>query len=247
MNIRILICFSIFLAIFILLCGSYSSAQMDCAMCHGDLASKKVVHAAVHMGCETCHTAVDPSDIPHKIKNKVSKGLSSSEPDLCFTCHDKSKFSKKYVHSAVSMGCSNCHNPHSTDNEKLLNSPLPDVCYNCHDKGGFSKSNVHMPVAGGMCMSCHDPHSTDNPVLLNKAFNGVCIDCHQDVTKTPHAIQRGHRLGGDGKLNDPARKGKKFYCGSCHDPHSSNAMKLFRYEVESPIKLCAKCHLPSGK
>lgn len=245
MNTKFVICLCI--ALSVILFGAVASAQMDCTMCHGDLTSKKVVHAAAHMGCETCHSAIDASDIPHKKNNKIPKGLSSSEPDLCYACHDKSKFSQKNVHAAVAMGCSNCHNPHSTDNEKLLKLLLPDICYNCHDKAGFNKLNIHMPVAGGMCMSCHNPHSSDNLILLNKALNGVCVDCHADVIKKPHAIQRGHLLGGDGKLNDPVRKGKKFYCGSCHDPHSSNSIKLFRYEVEAPIKICAKCHAPEGR
>lgn len=217
-------------------------AEMPCVTCHEPLTSEKVVHAAMQMGCETCHSAIDASDIPHKKTNNIAKGLSAEQPDLCYNCHDRTKFTRKNVHSAIAMGCTGCHNPHSSKKERLLNAEVPDICYNCHDRAEFNKKNVHMPVAGGMCMSCHDPHSTDNIAILNKEYNGVCIDCHGDVIKKPHGIKRGHRLGGDGRLDDPARKGKKFYCGSCHNPHSSDSIRLFRYDVKTPIKICVNCH-----
>jgi len=141
--------------------------EINCLLCHGQLAGEKVVHAAVQMGCPTCHTAIDAKDIPHKKTGAVSKGLSSEQPDLCFGCHDKAKFQKKTVHAAIGMGCTGCHNPHSSKNAKLLVSGQPDLCFNCHDRKSFmGKKAVHPPVRGGMCTACHNPHSTDTPKLL---------------------------------------------------------------------------------
>lgn len=54
-----------------------SAQEADCLQCHGDLAQGKSVHAAVAMGCSLCHTGVDARDIPHRITNKNSKGLSA--------------------------------------------------------------------------------------------------------------------------------------------------------------------------
>lgn len=320
-----------------------SAEEPDCLMCHEQLAKEKVVHPAVAMGCPSCHSAIDAKDIPHKKTSTVARGLSADQPELCYGCHDKAKFTKKTVHAAIGMGCTGCHNPHSSknarllmsdppelcfnchdrkmfegkktihppvmggmctschsphssdapklvlseppalcftchdqkkftgktthapvmggmctachaphqsDTEKLLASPPPDLCFTCHDKVEFSRTNVHMPVAGGMCLSCHKPHAGDNAALLVKSFNAVCLECHADVRKRPHAIagfsQAGHPLGGyrKGKMlvDDPARQGKSFYCASCHNPHSSDSPRLFRYKASVSFELCVNCH-----
>ncbi len=268
-----------------------AGSEVDCLTCHADLSKEKVVHPALQMGCPTCHTGIDASEVPHKKTNAISKGLSSEQPDLCYGCHDKAMFTKKTVHAAIGMGCTGCHNPHSSKNEKLLvseppdlcfnchdkktfegkivHSPVaggmclschsphstdteklllstpPDLCFNCHDKAEFSRKNVHAPVAGGMCLSCHKPHASENIALLKNAPNAVCLECHADVRKKPHALaggfSNGHPLGGTGE-DDPARPGKKFYCGSCHNPHSSDSIRLFRYKADSTFELCMNCH-----
>ncbi len=240
------LCLAIFAVSGILFSASGVLAEdTDCLMCHGDLAGKKVKHAAVDMGCPSCHAAVDASDVPHKMKNTIKKGLSAEQPDLCYGCHDKSLFEKKTVHAAVGMGCTGCHNPHSSDTPKLLVSAAPDLCFNCHDKGEFSKKNVHAPVAAGKCLTCHTPHSSDTVALLKKEPFATCIECHGTVEKKPHAIRgfanAGHPLGKKDK-KDPKRPERAFYCGSCHNPHSSDSRKLFRYPAEATIGLCKNCH-----
>jgi predicted CXXCH cytochrome family protein len=74
------------------------------------------------------------------------------------------------------------------------------------------------------------------------------------VNKKPHAIsgfgKSGHPLGGDtpskkkskGPMKDPKREGKLFSCVSCHNPHSSDSIKLFRYPANSSMALCTHCH-----
>ncbi|MBI5640948.1 MAG: cytochrome c3 family protein [Nitrospirae bacterium] len=333
----------LFLFVLLALVPPAFSQEIDCLMCHEQLAKEKVVHEAVQMGCPTCHTGIDAKDVPHKKTNKLVKGLSAEQPDLCFGCHDKSKFQKKNVHAAIGMGCTGCHNPHSSknpkllvaelpdlcfnchdkkgymgkkavhppvlggmctschnphssdmakllfseppdlcytchdrekfnnrmihapvgigmcnnchtphqsDNEKLLVSQAPDLCYNCHDKAAFSKKNVHVPVSGGLCLSCHRPHASGEISLLSKDPINLCFECHASVRKAPHAIvgfsAAGHPLGmfkkGKKALDDPARPGKRFYCGSCHNPHSSDSPSLFRYETKSSMGLCTYCH-----
>lgn len=317
--------------------------EVDCLMCHEQLSKEKVVHPAIKMGCPICHTAINAADIPHKKTNKIAKGLSAEQPELCYGCHDKAKFNRKTIHAAVGMGCTGCHNPHSSknskllisglpdlcfnchdkslfagkknihppvmrgmcikchnphstdipklllsespdlcynchdklkftgkfihapvgigmcpschaphqaENEKLLLSLSPDLCYNCHDKAEFNKKNIHAPVASGACLTCHKPHTSEDIALLKKDPNKLCFDCHAGVRKIPHAVAgfsfAGHPLGmvkkGKKAIDDPARPGKKFYCGSCHNPHSSDSMLLYRYETSSTIGLCMYCH-----
>lgn len=330
-------------AVFLLLSGLFiisdkaAYGEVDCLMCHSDLAKKKTVHAAVQMGCPSCHSAIDAADIPHKKTNKIAKGLTSEPPELCYGCHDKTMFSKKTIHPALAMGCTSCHNPHSTDtakllvsdppdlcfnchdrknfegkvihppvmggmctschnphsqdaakllvseppslcftchdqkkfkdnfthapvgegmctgchaphksdNEKLLLSGLPELCFNCHDRAGFSKKNVHVPVAVGMCTSCHSPHASSTTAQLLKPVNELCLTCHTNAGfKSGLHVVRSFAGGGHPMKakKDPKRPEREFSCAGCHNPHSSDWIKLFRYKASSNFELCVHCH-----
>lgn len=231
-----------------------SSQEVDCLKCHSKLKKEKTVHAALEMGCTTCHTGINAKVVPHTKSGAIDKGLSAEQPDLCYGCHDKNLFTKKNVHAAVGMGCTGCHNPHSSKNEKLIKAEIPDLCFGCHDKAAFTRKNTHPPVAGGMCLSCHNPHSSDQMALLIKKPYDLCLDCHNEVPKKSHATSQKHPLGGDQKkvkkgkavelmdMQDPARPGKVFYCGSCHDPHSTDVNRLLRFGAKSAMDLCSNCH-----
>lgn len=216
------------------------TTKIDCLMCHEDLTKGPSVHAAVQMGCEACHSAINAADIPHKTTNGIPKGLSAKAPELCYQCHDTGKFTRKIIHLAVGMGCSECHNPHSSKNPKLLTSASEELCFKCHAKALFNKRNVHAPVAAGTCLACHDPHSTDHMDLLTNDPMKLCLDCHAQVAKLPHT-SAAHSLG-NADEQDPKRPSKPFYCGSCHNPHTSMSPRLFRYRADSEMDLCTYCH-----
>jgi predicted CXXCH cytochrome family protein len=204
--------------------GAYAE-DVDCSMCHPDLARKKTVHAAVNMGCPTCHANLNAAQMPHKVTGKVPKGLSTGQPELCYGCHDKGIFIKKSVHKALGMGCTTCHNPHSTDTPKLLVADLPGLCFTCHTKASVMKnSNVHSPVAGGMCTSCHNPHSSDSRKLLLSEMPGLCYTCH-DKRAFENTSTHAPIAGG--------------MCGSCHELHSAKLQKLL---ISRPPELCFACH-----
>ncbi len=165
-----------------------SSAEDGCLQCHGDITQGKSVHAALDMGCPTCHSAIDARVIPHRKMNKIGKGLSSAQPELCYGCHDQSRFKGKVVHAAIGKRCTGCHNPHASKNAKLLNSEMPYLCYACHDKAAFTKKNVHAPVAMGQCTACHAPHASDNASLLEKPVQRLCADCHPGKSDGKHVL-----------------------------------------------------------
>lgn len=191
-----------------------------CKSCHKSITPGKVVHPAVDMGCNSCHTQ------PHDKKAKIPKGLSAESPELCFQCHDKTKFTKKTVHPPVAGGmCNSCHNVHSTDNPKILLSPMPELCYGCHDKAKFENKSVHPPVAGGMCTGCHDPHSSEAGKLLLAKSPELCFKCHNKGMFT------GKKFG-----HSPVSAG---LCTSCHGPHATAAPKLL---LSDPPGLCFNCH-----
>lgn len=299
----------ILIVILFLLFGQAPSfaEEMNCLICHKALTEEKTVHMAVQMGCEICHAAVDASNVPHAVTNGKPKGLSMEQPDLCYTCHDKSKFTDKTIHAALFTGCTSCHNPHSSKNarllvseqtvlcatchdkeifsgtimhapvsigictgchlphasvhEKLLSKQPPDLCYTCHEQSEFSRQYVHMPVAGGLCLGCHRPHASEHDLLLANQPLDVCLECHSAITEYPHVLAGfafgGHPLGKPKKIvkmtgnkkitemkfpDDPARPGRKFYCGSCHFPHSAESPKLLRFGARSSTEMCKNCH-----
>ena len=226
-----------------------SPAEVDCLQCHRGLSRQKVVHAAMQMGCATCHGAIDASTVPHKVTGKIAKGLSAEQGELCLTCHDKAKFTKKVVHAPLGMGCTVCHDPHASANEKLLSAKPPELCTGCHVKGDYTGKVVHAPVSGGMCTTCHDPHSADQPTLLASPVSTACLDCHGDIKKKPHLVAgfggSGHPLGDEKRpapVADPLRQGKPFSCVSCHEPHRSDFRKLSRIDPASGMGMCQKCH-----
>lgn len=163
-NILILITFA---ALPVLIAQPGIAEEQGCAACHEDLSAGKSVHPAVAMGCASCHSAVDASDVPHKITNRNAKGLIAKMKDLCFNCHDRSPFQKATVHGALMLGCTSCHDPHSTDHARVLKEEIPRLCLNCHEERLTAKDGrTHVLAGNEACSSCHHPHATDTPKLV---------------------------------------------------------------------------------
>jgi DmsE family decaheme c-type cytochrome len=177
----------------------------------------------IKKGCRACHTTLIAETVPHTTSNNVDKGLFAAQPDLCFQCHDKSGFLKKTVHAAVDMGCSSCHNPHTSKNPRLLVSALPDLCYGCHDKLMFTKKIVHPALDMG-CMGCHNPHSTQNAKLTLSTVPDLCYTCHDKA------------MFNKKNVHTPVAQGM---CLTCHGPHSSDSAALLNKE---PDAVCLDCH-----
>ena len=218
-------------------CKSASAEDLPCLQCHKSKSAGAIVHPALDMGCQLCHEA------PHA-EEKPSLSLTADMPDLCFQCHDSSSMEMASVHAPVSAGmCASCHDPHSSNQKKLLVSTIPEVCFGCHDEGEFTKTTEHSPSAEGQCGFCHAPHSSDNAHYLNYPLEDLCMMCHPDNISGDHvlvglAINDVHPVNG---MPDPSRTGQDLSCVSCHTPHSSNHRKLFPQDDQQE-NLCLLCH-----
>jgi len=99
--------------------------------------------------------------------------------ETCLTCHPDKKEGKA-VHTAVGMGCENCHQATSEkDKEKTTITLIAtggELCAMCHEA---SKDPVqHGPYKAGQCLVCHEPHSSNFPRQTRAAVNTLCVSCH---------------------------------------------------------------------
>jgi predicted CXXCH cytochrome family protein len=223
----------------------FALSQPDmCYQCH-DKKDKGTmsVHPALSMDCTTCHQAHE-SQFKPLLKDKVE--------NVCLGCHEdvsKNEFSQPFQtkHSALKMtkSCVRCHNPHSSDNEKLLIKETPQLCTYCHSDIGKGldnpANNIHPAVLMG-CQSCHSPHGSDNSKLLKDKTNNVCFTCHEKQRFEENHPGKGHKVSG---VPDKLYPERELSCISCHKPHFSKNEKLFRYNFKTPPytgSICSVCH-----
>lgn len=193
--------------------------------CHPSFLKSKNIHP-VAFSCESCHQKV--GDI-HPKKGQKTFVLMQEGKALCDMCHPNI-VTKKITHQPVKDGmCTTCHNPHESNEQKLLQQPLDSLCTMCHSSV-IEHKNLHGPVAAGDCLSCHIPHDSDNEKLILKKDPELCTTCHVDVQEDmKKKVVHSALYGG---------------CISCHNPHGSSFKKFFSVESD---KLCYQCHPSIGE
>ncbi len=198
-----------------------SAQDSSCTACHPKFKQKyKSVHAAVGMGCATCHKAAEGKSHP---ADKGSIVLTQSMPGLCFACHDEANFKGKSVHQAVATGmCTGCHDPHQSNYPKILLKDVPSICFDCHDQKKFKGKSGHTNI--GLCAGCHAPHSSNLDHLLKTAQPELCFSCHEKDKFNKKYVHSIIPVGG---------------CTACHIPHVSNQPSLLPKSAED---LCLSCH-----
>jgi predicted CXXCH cytochrome family protein len=220
--------FTPFLVFLCLIFWNFAWSQLqkdytDCTQsdCHLTQTKFQYKHSPLEGGCSTCH---ESSAKEHPVENKLEFKLVESLPMLCLQCHDMD-MNKNSIHSPVKNGqCLDCHSPHGSDREMLLNANTGELCTQCHDS--YTANNfVHGPVAGGMCDACHDPHVSDHANLLRRSGQEVCLFCHTAKKDVQSKVS----------VHAPFTEG----CMDCHTPHSSDVKFLLAMDVP---ELCYECH-----
>jgi predicted CXXCH cytochrome family protein len=197
-------------------------AQNTCvtSQCHSTILKAKNIHPATE-SCDSCHEAISQ---PHPQKGMKTFKTSENLTEVCATCHE-SVSTKKVVHPPVQEGsCTTCHDPHASDQAKLLVQPAQELCLTCH--GDHTDYKVaHGPAAAGECLSCHNPHESDQAALLTQPQPELCLSCHGDMADTLKM-----------KVVHPAIEAG---CTSCHNPHGSGFPHLL---ASAGASVCADCH-----
>ena len=233
-----------------------------CLSCHKtglNVPEKGSRHAALDMGCDTCHTTHKTGEIG---KVEFDYHLTKTTPALCLDCHDANNADLQKAHNNQPFekaDCLTCHDPHQSAAPKLMakfvhppfadkqcdtcHAPAKDgkivltqadaksLCVTCHDDKAktIETAKVQHPGAAGDCTDCHNPHASNQPGLPKTTRVDVCLSCHSDIPDLKQ--KRIH--------HEPAFKQG---CTTCHEPHGGDNPKLLR--VASVNGLCMECHGP---
>jgi predicted CXXCH cytochrome family protein len=234
-----------------------------CLTCHQiglKVPEKGSRHAALDMGCESCH-------VTHKTgergKAEFDFHLTKTAPALCLDCHDSKDANLQKAHQNqpfASANCIQCHDPHQSRSPKLLQAfvhnpfenkmcdtchqPTKDgkivltqasakaVCLTCHEDKGkeIESAKIQHPGAAGDCTDCHDPHAGKTPGFVKPDPVNACLGCHADLAEQSKKHVLHQPTFGQG-------------CATCHEPHGSANQKLLRAQGSA---LCLECHGPES-
>ena len=215
---------------------SGDKAQNLCLSCHNqgvNVPEKGSRHAALDMGCETCH-------VTHKTgeggKQEFDYHLTKASPALCLDCHDAKDEGLIKAHQGqpfATANCVQCHNPHQSDQPKLM------------------QTYTHPPFAMGACDSCHQPAKDGKVVLTQTDTKAICVTCHSeqaekiDKAKVPHPGAQGECVACH---NPHAGKSPGFLqpdpVQACLACHSDQADQFKKAHLHQPAfgQGCATCH-----
>jgi predicted CXXCH cytochrome family protein len=230
-----------------------------CLSCHQiglKVPEKGSRHAALDLGCETCHVTHKTGE---KGKPEFDFHLTKAAPALCLDCHDAKDASLQKAHRNQpfsTANCLTCHDPHQSAAPKLMakfvhppfgektcevcHQPAKDgkvvltqsdvkaLCVTCHDDKAklIETAKVQHPGAAGDCTDCHNPHASKSPGLPKTDPVSICLGCHTDVADLEKKPVHHQPAFGQG-------------CAVCHEPHGSARAKLLRAEGNA---LCLECH-----
>ena len=217
-------------------------------------------HAALDMGCDTCHTTHKTGADPTQ-ENRFH--LTKAAPALCLDCHDATSADLQKAHNNqpfATANCLECHDPHQSAQPKLIakfahppfaakacdtcHAPAKDgkvvltqadaksLCLTCHDDKGklIASAKVQHPGAMGDCIDCHSPHASNEPGLPKTDSVSICLTCHSDVADQQKKAVHHQPVFGQG-------------CGTCHTPHGGENDHLLRAKGNG---LCLECHGPDA-
>ena len=234
-----------------------------CLQCHTkglNVPEKGSRHAALDMGCDTCH-------VTHKTgsgKDEFKFHLTKQAPGLCMDCHDVKDKALIEAHKGqpfATADCTTCHDPHQSKSPKLmqayLHPPFADkTCEVCHDPAVNGKVKLNQPQVAAVCSTCHDDvvKKIATAKVPHPGAQGDCTDCHNPhggrfprfLTPNPVAVcenchtEQAGLLSTKSVTHGPAA----VRCSICHEPHGGDRPKLLRAEGN---ELCLECHGPDAK
>jgi predicted CXXCH cytochrome family protein len=236
-----------------------------CLSCHKtglNLPEKGSRHAALDMGCQTCHATHKTGErgkvefdfhltkaMPalcldcHVAKDAALAKAHQNQPfetANCLTCHDPHqsagpKLAQAFTHSPFAANsCEICHAPAKDGQVVLTQASAKELCVTCHDQQAKKIESAKFPHAGaaGDCTDCHNPHASKTPGLPKTDAVSTCLSCHSDLAETEKKKVHHQPAFGQG-------------CATCHEGHGGDNAKLLR--ASNANSLCLECHGPDAE
>lgn len=150
--------------------GSALLASRDvnrlCVTCHKDkrAAMARTAHMPLREGGMTCADCHNPHGGPGPNMTRAA-----THNDLCYTCHADKRGPLLWEHPPVRENCLTCHQPHGSNNDKVLASRRPFLCQRCHIATRHPST-----LYGG------------RDLASNRLFNRSCTNCHSQVHGSNH-------------------------------------------------------------
>lgn len=123
------------------------------------------------MNCGQCHN-------PHQGSAAAGGGSLSAQAqnELCLKCHPAQRGPFVFEHQAVREGCTTCHNPHGSVNDKLLVARNATLCLRCHFEEQPRPGVILFTSGGGQFLIGSQNHAD----FLSR---GTCwtAGCHEAV------------------------------------------------------------------
>jgi DmsE family decaheme c-type cytochrome len=171
---------------------------------HNEWAGGK--HDSRNMSCVTCHSV-------HDAKSEKAQLKKATQQETCVQCH-RTQVSKLHrsAHMPVREGkmeCSTCHNPHGSQNVKMLKegNSINESCATCHTEKRGPFLWEHAPGKES-CVTCHDPHGSNNDRMLVAKQPMLCQRCHVHsrhpatiYDNTQLTVSRSNRIVGRSCVN----------------------------------------------
>ncbi len=193
---------------------AHTEQELNCSSCHRVHGGKKslLVDDRAQF-CTPCHSSV-MTDFAKRSNHPIKQGnmtclschqftkrnhdnLAYDLNRVCQDCHPQHGGPYLYEHEAVDAyavdgsGCVECHNPHGSENDRLLRQPDRQLCLQCHTVPPKHLLNLRHGERWKNydCLTCHtDIHGsfTSDRFLdpdLPAKFGMNCFGCHDQVKK----------------------------------------------------------------
>jgi predicted CXXCH cytochrome family protein len=159
----------------------------------------------------------------------------------------------KTGHPPAREDCGSCHQPHRSDQPRLLGDKAQALCAGCHDPSDAALKKAHLRADLGKldCLTCHSPHGEGQKKLLARNVHPPVLDgcdsCHEGrFDKLASGGPPALCLTCHGDVGELAQKAKVPHaamqmvgCNECHNPHASPQRRLVKSPGAGP---CETCH-----
>jgi len=194
----------------------HNEQQVNCASCHQVHAGNPDLLLSDEAGfCVRCHSEVEASFTRrsqhplkqgnitclscHRFTRRADHNVRLDKLRVCQDCHPEQAGPFPYEHPAANAhmveggGCMECHEPHGSENDRLLRQPKEGLCLQCHvtPPGHLNLPALHGPVRDiDNCVACHSEthgsfvssHFLDPMLQVRLGSPQPCADCH-DLTR----------------------------------------------------------------